>query len=193
MNSLEQALEAILFYVAEPITSARLATIMSVTVEEINDAAAQLAGSLAVRGIRVLHVNDTYELVTSPEVSDAITALRKEALSRDLGKAGAETLSVILYRGPLTRIHIEQIRGLNCSYILRSLLIRGLIEKQPAIDNPRIVLYHPSPMLLRHLGVTSVTALPEYEMIRAELMAFEAGSVQKEDVPVIQETKVDIV
>lgn len=193
MNSLEQALEAILFYVAEPITSARLATIMSVTVEEINDAAAQLAGSLAVRGIRVLHVNDTYELVTSPEVSDAITALRKEALSRDLGKAGAETLSVILYRGPLTRIHIEQIRGLNCSYILRSLLIRGLIEKQPAIDNPRMVLYHPAPMLLRHLGVTSVTALPEYETIRAELMAFEAGSVQKEDVPVVQETKADIV
>ncbi|MBP9759893.1 MAG: SMC-Scp complex subunit ScpB [Candidatus Pacebacteria bacterium] len=193
MDSLEQALEAILFYIAEPITGERLAAIMSVTIEEIDDAAAQLAGSLAERGIRVLHVNGTYELVTAPEVSDAIAALRKEALSRDLGKAGAETLSVILYRGPLTRIHIEQIRGLNCSYILRALLIRGLIEKQPAIDNPRIVLYHPSPMLLRHLGVTSVEVLPEYEKIRSELMAFEAGTLPKEDVPVVQETKVDIV
>ncbi len=181
MNSLERSLEAILFYVAEPMARSRLASMLAVSEEEIDDALAKLTGSLAERGIRVLHVGDMYELVTAPEVSDAIAALRKEVLSRDLGKAGAETLSVVLYRGPLTRSHIEQIRGLNCAYILRSLLIRGLIEKQPDPKNPRIILYQPTSLLLRHLGVTAVNELPEYDTIRAELLAFEAGALAPEE------------
>lgn len=181
MNSLACSLEAVLFYAAEPMTRARLATILSVSEEEVDDAAASLAGSLAESGIRMLHVNDMYELVTAPEASEAVSALRKEVLSRDLGKAGAETLSVVLYRGPLTRAQIEQIRGLNCAYVLRTLLIRGLIEKLPDPNNSRILVYRPTSLLLRHLGVSAVEELPEYATIRAELLSFEAGVSSPED------------
>jgi segregation and condensation protein B len=174
-GTLENNIEAILFYTGEPCTRARLATMLAVSEEEIDNAGGQLAAALALRGVRLLHVNDTYELVTAPETTDAIASLRTETLSRELGKAGSETLAIVLYRGPATRAHIEHIRGLNCAHILRNLLIRGLIERVPDAQNPRMQVYQPTAELLHNLGVTTVEELPDYASIHAELVSFEAN------------------
>jgi segregation and condensation protein B len=175
MISLEKKLEAILFYKAEPEPIARLAKLLEVSTPELEEAAHALSASLAERGVRLLRVNDELELVTSPEASDLLQRVRKEELSRDLGKAGAETLAIILYRGPITRAQIDYIRGVNSTFILRNLQIRGLVERVNNPDDARSYLYRATPDLLKQLGVTDITSLPEYESIRKEVETYESN------------------
>jgi segregation and condensation protein B len=177
MISLEGKLEAILFYKSEVESIQRLATLLDVTEEEVTEAAHALSASLATRGIRVLNVHNELELVTAPETSDLIQAIRKEELVRDLGRAGSETLAIILYRGPVTRATIDHVRGVNSSFIVRNLMIRGLVERVQNPDNARSVLYRPTPQLLAELGITRVEELPDFESIRTEVASFEARSV----------------
>lgn len=174
MATVEQNLEALLFYRGEPESRERLASLLSVTLEELDEAVHLLAASLGQRGIRLLIVDDQLELVTAPETNEAITRARKEEVVRELGKAGAETLAIVLYRGPITRTDIEFIRGVNCSFILRNLMIRGLIERIPNKEQARSVVYRATPETLQHLGITSIDALPEYAHIREQVAAFEA-------------------
>ncbi len=173
MSSLENKLEALLFYRGEAETKETIAQLLEVSVSEVESTARQLSTSLANRGIRLLMVENELELVSAPETSDMVAKLRKDELSRDLGKAGAETLSIVLYRGPVTKTQIEYIRGVNCSFVLRSLLIRGLVERVPNPEHMRSTLYRATPELLKHLGVTSVSELPEFGRIQAEIAVFE--------------------
>jgi segregation and condensation protein B len=95
---------------------------------------------------------------------------------KDLGKAGLETLSIVLYQGPLSRSEIDYIRGVNSQFIMRNLLIRGLVEK---VDNPvdrRSFLYKPTLALLGYLGVSTVTDVPDYETVRKNILAFKLAS-----------------
>jgi len=178
MLTLEKKLEAVLFYKAEPEPVARLAKLLSVSTTEIEEAAHALSASLAERGVRLLHVNDELELVTSPEVSDLLQQVRKEELSRDLGKAGAETLAIILYRGPLTRAQIDYIRGVNSAFILRNLQIRGLVERVNNPDDARSYLYRATPDLLKELGVTDLKDLPDYEPVQKDIASYESARSQ---------------
>lgn len=167
--STETALEAILFYRGEPEKRSYLQKLLNITEEELEEGLQSLASSLQTRGIRLLLVNDEVELVSAPETSELISTLRKDELTRDLGKAGAETLAIILYHGPASRAHIDYIRGVSSNFILRNLLIRGLIERISNPENTRSVLYRATPSLLAHLGVTTLDELPEYAQIREAL------------------------
>jgi segregation and condensation protein B len=175
MITLEHKLEAVLFYIGEPISRRRLAQILAVTEEEVSGVATRLAASMLERGLRLLCIGDDYELVTAPEVSEVMMSIRKEELERDLGKAGAETLSIILYSGPVSRATIEYVRGVNCSFVLRNLLIRGLVERKQDPKNQRSILYAPTPELLKYLGVSTVQELPEYDAVQRELDTFMAA------------------
>ncbi len=179
MATLANKLEAVLFYRGEPETRTALADILGVSVEEVNTAAGELSAALAERGVRLLMMEDLLELVTAPETSDVVTLLRKRELTRDLGKAGAETLAIVLYQGPVSRADIEYVRGVHCAFVLRNLLIRGLIERVPNPKNARSALYRTTPRLLEHLGVTEAALLPDYEKIRGELATFRSASASE--------------
>lgn len=172
----EQKLEAVLFFSGEAETRDRLARLLDVSLDELDTAARLLSASLASRGIRLLVMNDQLELVTAPETSDVVTRVRKQELTRDLGKAGSETMAIILYRGPSTRAEIEYVRGVNCAFVLRHLLIRGLIERVHHDTRARTMVYRATPEALEHLGVTRVEDLPGYAKVRADLGVFEAGN-----------------
>ena len=180
--ALEKKIEAILFYKGEPESRKGLAQLLKVTEDEVEKAVTTLAASLDVRGVRLLRLEDQYELVTAPEASDVIVEVKKEELVRDLGKAGAETLAIVLYRGPVSRAVIEYIRGVNCSFVLRNLQMRGLIVRVQNKKDQRSYLYQVTPELLKHLGVTAITDLPEYEQFRAELNALEATINDREEI-----------
>ncbi len=167
--SLEQQLEAILFWKAEPVSVKKLAAACGRSEEETNDAIAKLEQNLMSTGVRLLRKNDEVLLGTAPEASELIEKLTKEELSRDLGKAGLETLSIVLYQGPITRAGIDYIRGVNSSFILRHLQIRDLVEKIADPSDARRFLYQPTFALLQHLGVTKVEELPEYGTLKDEL------------------------
>jgi len=179
--ALEHRLEAVLFFKGEPETKGKLIKLLEAEEEEFDRAVNKLDAALQTRGIRLLKANDSLELVTAPESSGVINTMRKEELVRDLGKAGAETLAIILYKAPVSRSDIEYVRGVNCSFILRNLSVRGLIERAPK-QKGRAVLYQPTTELLKHLGVTSVQELPDHDTVLAELKTFEEARREEEAV-----------
>lgn len=179
--TLDAKIEAVLFWKAEPIAVSKLAKIFSVTSEEIKASLAVLEGALKGRGVSLIQKDDEVALRTAPDASSLIADLTKEELTRDLGKAGLETLSIVLYQGPLSRREIDHIRGVNSNFILRNLLVRGLVEK---IDNPkdqRSFLYRPTFDLLSFLGIPRIDDLPEYSSVRKELEVFTSAPVPVED------------
>lgn len=172
MMELANTIEAILFYQAEPMTVKRLSTLLKRSEGEVRDALRVLEERLLPTGLRLLSLTDEVVLGTAPEASAFIEAITKEELSKDLSKASLETLAIVLYKGPITRAEIDYIRGVNSTFILRNLLVRGLVEK---VDNPadqRSFLYRPTFQLLEFMGVANTESLPEYEATMTALAQF---------------------
>ncbi len=176
--NLSAQLEAILFWKAEPVSFKKLATLLStegakLSESDIKVGLLELENTLKGHGLTLVQTDSEVMLGTSKELSPLIEQLTKEELSRDLGKAGLETLSIVLYQGPISRADIDYIRGVNSQFILRNLLIRGLVER---IDNPkdaRSFLYKTTLDLLAHLGVSKIEELPEYDKVRADIEGFK--------------------
>ncbi len=170
---LSSQLEAILFWKAEPISFKKLAALLNVDAAAIKTGLEELENTLKGRGLTLVRTDEEVMLGTAKELSPLIEQLTKEELTRDLGKAGLETLSIILYQGPISRADIDYIRGVNSQFIVRNLLIRGLVER---IDNPkdaRSYLYKTTLDLLSHLGISKIEELPEYEQVRKDIEGFK--------------------
>lgn len=168
-------IEALLFYKGEPVKIAFLAEALNESVENIYQGLATLEGDFVGRGIQLLKNGDEVTLGTVSVMSPVIEKLLKEEISKDLGKAGLETLAIVLYRGPVSRSEVNYIRGVNSNYILRNLQVRGLIEKDE-ISSVRSTVYRPTFELLSYLGISSVEDLPEYENSRKVVEVFESES-----------------
>lgn len=177
---LERKIEALLFWKAEPVSVKKLSDWLKSSVDEVARALTALETSLSSRGIMLVRKEDEVMLGTTSEFSELIERLTKEELSRDLGKAGLETLSIILYYGPITRAEIDYIRGVNSTFTLRTLLMRGLVERVQNKADLRSFLYKPTFDLLSHLGISDITKLPEYEGVRIELEAFKQAQAKQD-------------
>ncbi|MDR3558067.1 MAG: SMC-Scp complex subunit ScpB [Candidatus Pacebacteria bacterium] len=179
--NLNAKIEAILFWKAEPVSIKKLASLLStddakISEDEVKAALIELEKNLVGRGVTLVQTDEDVMLGTAKELSPLIEQLTKDELSRDLGKAGLETLSIVLYQGPISRADIDYIRGVNSQFILRALLIRGLVER---VENPadaRSYLYKTTLDLLSHLGISKVTDLPEYEAVRKDIEAFNQAT-----------------
>jgi segregation and condensation protein B len=167
-NDCSIELEAILFWKGEPQSIKKLATSLAKTEEEIKAGLEILKEKVQNRGVELLYKNDEVMLGTSPKVSAIIERLTKEELVKDLGKAGLETISIIAYKGPISRAEIDYIRGVQSNFILRNLQIRGLVEKVTNPKDARSFLYRPTFELLQFLGVSKISDLPEYEKVLEE-------------------------
>lgn len=184
--NLEQQVEAILFWKGEPLSIKEISKLLQNTEEEVRTAVHNLQAHLLNRGIILMKTgteaqkDEEVMLGTSPEASELIEKITKEDLQKDLGKAALETLSVILYKGAVKRSEIDYIRGVNSTFILRNLLIRGLIEKKPAPNDSRASVYSASFELLQHLGVGEVKDLPNFELVQQELKNFELAKAEEE-------------
>ncbi len=173
--TLDAQIEAILFWKDEPLSKKKLASILKKEITEINDAIIILEEKLKDRGFILIHKDDEIILGTNPEISPIIEELTKDELNRDLGKAGLETLSIILYQGPITRGEIDYIRGVNSNFILRNLLVRGLIEKIVSPKDARSFMYRPTFELLQYIGISKIENIPDYHKIREEIENFKNG------------------
>lgn len=171
---METQIEALLFMKGEPLTRKELSKITKASLEEVEVALSRLSEALSSRGIRLVQKDDEVMLATSPEFASFFADLERDEQSRDLGKAGLETLSIILYYGPVSKSRIEYIRGVNSSFVLRTLLIRGLVERIPNPEDQRGYLYRATFDTFSHLGITDVHELPEYETIKSQVEAVVA-------------------
>jgi len=166
-------IEGVLFYRAAPMKIRELAAFFEISEEEVFAALKTLAERLLNGATRLVLSDTDAVLTTSQELGETIEKLRKDDLKRDIGKAGAETLAIILYRGPLSRAQIDRIRGVNSAFILRNLLIRGLIERRDNPKDQRAFLYATTPELYAHLGITKREELPEFQGTMDALDAYE--------------------
>ncbi len=174
--NLSAKIEAILFWKAEPVSIKKLSSLLQTDEKSIRTGIAELESALQGRGLSLIQTDSEVALGTAKEMSPVIEQLTKDELTRDLGKAGLETISIVLYQGPISRADIDYIRGVNSQFILRNLLIRGLVER---VDNPadaRSFLYKPTLELLAHLGTAKIEDLPEYQAIRSDIEAFKQST-----------------
>lgn len=164
MNSLVGKLEAVLFAVAKPVSYAELAKALGTNPKTVQEAVVELTGrhNELEGGLRVMDHAGKVSLVTNPAHEEVLRCFVKEDLASELTRPSLETLTVIAYRGPITKPEIEQIRGVNCSLILRNLLMRDMIVEEP--DEEKLQpIYRVSETFLRHMGVARAEDLPSYE------------------------------
>jgi len=159
---LEKKIGALLFWKGEPMKRKKLAEIFKVKESELSEALEKLKEKHEGRGVVFMEKDDEVALGTAPELSGFFEDLQKEEMNRDLSKASLETLSIILYKNGASRADIDYIRGVNSSFILRALSVRGLVEKIEDPGDHRRFLYRPSFELLSYMGIKSVEELPEY-------------------------------
>jgi segregation and condensation protein B len=172
MNNLENNIEALLFLKGEPMTIKQLAKILETNEEEIKNAVDFLGQKISDRGIRLVKKDNSFALATSPDSSKFTKTLIEEEFNSDLSKASLEVITIVAYKGPINRAEIDYIRGVNSSFTLRNLTIRGLVERIPNSKDNRSFLYRPSFQLLQYLGIKEIKELPEFQISGEKLDNF---------------------
>jgi segregation and condensation protein B len=169
-DKLKSIIESLLFMKGEPVKITKLAKYIGAHQAEVENALMVLSGEYVFqkKGFILIRKEDEVQLASNPENAEFVQQLVKGDLSEPLSNAGLEVLSIVAYRGPITRAEIENIRGVNCSYTIRNLLLRGLVER---IDNPndmRGYIYKITFDFLKKLGIESVEKLPSYEELNKD-------------------------
>jgi segregation and condensation protein B len=165
IEKLKSIIESILFVSGEPVKISRLAKIAGVKIPEAENAIMILQNEYIHRGLSIIKKEDLAQMVTSPENANAVSEIIKSEIQEGLSRAALEVLAIVAYRGPITRVNIEAIRGVNCSFTIRTLLMRGLLER---VDNPkdnRSYLYKISFDFLKKLGIDGTEKLPDWETL----------------------------
>lgn len=175
MSDLESKIEAVIFIYGEFISINRLADLLEVDEKEIRAAVLGIQEKFIAdnRGLRLIIHDDKIQLITRPEYGPLIEKLIKEETRAELTPASLETLSIIAYLGPISRPAIDYIRGVNSSFTLRNLMIRGLIERTIDPKRANAYLYQISPDSLKYLGINSTKELPDFEKYRQLINIFK--------------------
>ena len=167
-NELIRAIEAILFAAGERVEISRLAMALETDADEIVCTADALANSLAFdrRGIRILKLDDGYQMVSSGEMADYVTKALETRKPPKLSSSQLESLTIIAYYQPATKAMVEQIRGVDSSYSISALLNKKLIEEAGRLNVPgRPIQYKTTPDFLRTFGLSTLEELPPIEKI----------------------------
>jgi len=173
-------LEALLFIHGEPVSYQKIEKVLGLKKEECDSVVEDLKRRFEDRGrgLQLIKNKDKVQLATKPDFNKILEDFVKEELSEDLTPASLEALAIIAYLGPISRAKIEYLRGVNSIVILRSLMIRGLIERSPDPEHPSGFVYEPSFDLMKQLGLASKENLPEYAKFQELLKVFETPKAE---------------
>ena len=168
ITELQRAIEAILFAAGEPVEVSRLSMTLETDSDEICQAADRLADAWAFerRGIRIVRLENAYQMVSSGEMADYITKALETRKPPKLSSSQLETLTIVAYYQPATKAMVEQIRGVDSSYSISALLNKKLIEDAGRLNEPgRPIVYRTTPDFLRTFGIASLEELPEIDKV----------------------------
>ncbi len=178
--SLKSKLESLLFAAARPLKLSELSSILRIEENKLRQDLNHLSNyyEKEKRGFKLINNGEKYQLTTSADNSSLVAKLLSEEISGELTRPSLEALTIIAYKAPVSKIEIEKIRGVNCSLILRNLLIRGLIEEK--YDRQKQVsVYNVSLDFITHLGINDCSQLPNYDKLRnLDIYNFRKESVQ---------------
>lgn len=167
-KKLKPAIEAILFAAGYPVSFERLASALSISVDEAWETAALIKKEHESEesGIELLIYSDSCQLCTKKEFIDNIRDALGVKRGGNLSRSSMETLAIVAYHQPVTRSYIEQLRGMDSSYAVNNLIDKKLIEVCGRLDAPgRPALYRTTDDFLRVFGLNSLAELPPVEVI----------------------------
>src|SRR3989338_425576 len=168
MSSLKSKIESLLFISSQPLSVKKLVNSTKADKDKVEAAIKELMTNYNKedRGVQVQKIGDKIQMVTSSDNAKLVKDFIKEETTGELTRPSLETLTIVAYRGPITRAELEQIRGVNCAIILRNLLIRGLVE---SIENKKKMqtTYNVTFDFLRFLGMNQPSELPDYEKLNS--------------------------
>ena len=167
-SELQRIVEAVLFASGGPVEVSRLALTAQVDEKDVEVAVEALADELAFnrRGIRIIKLEDAYQMVSSGEMADYITTALETRKPPKLSASQLETLTIVAYYQPATKAMVEQIRGVDSSYSVSALLNKKLIEDAGRLNVPgRPIQYKTTANFLRTFGLESLEDLPAIEKV----------------------------
>ncbi len=177
-NNTIAALEALLFYYGEPLDVKKISKLLGTKEGECSVLIDELTIKLTSddkSGLLLLKHGDLYQLATKPDLAWLGQKLVQEEFKEELTPAALETLSIIAYLGPVARSTVDYIRGVNSSFILRALLVRGLVTRHVQETRKNTFEYKVSFDFLKHLGLSRIEDLPEFEKYKNILTSFEVA------------------
>ena len=187
MNEFQKKIESILFFRGEETSVSYLAKVLEEKPGKIREEVKDMVEKYDQSSLEVIFENDKVFLGIQSKFSDIIEKTKAKETVGQLGKASLETLSVIMYKSPIAKAELDYIRGVNSNYILRSLTIRGLVEKRKEDGK---TLYVPTIDLMRFMGISKLEDLPDFQSVRAQLESIKEsdekdkeGEESKEDAP----------
>src|SRR3989344_3620618 len=182
VSKIKSQILSILFVSSKPVSIAELKEVLELDDAEIKKAVQELVSHNQNSGIIVLAVNDKLQLSSNPDNSAQVKKFLSLELREKLTDASLETLAIIVYKQPVSKVEIENIRGVNSQYTLRQLLIRGLIEKIASTSDKRMQLYKTTLEFMQHLGVKNMKDLPDFEELTKsiELLPSPQPEIKKE-------------
>ena len=164
MNELSCLLEGILFASGEPVYEQKLMQVLGIDADMLHRLAQNLADSYDAekRGFQLIHLQDSYQMVSRAEYADTIRRALEVRRAPGLSAAALEVLSIVAYRQPVTRAYVEQLRGVDSSNTILTLLDKGLIEGCGRLDVPgRPMIYRTTTAFLRAFSISSLDELPD--------------------------------
>jgi len=166
LRELECALEAVLFAAGDSVSEGKLCAVLDCDKQTLRTAAQNLADyyDFNLRGIKLLKLDDRYQLASRADYAQAVRNTLETRKPQNLTPAALEVLAIVAYKQPVTKIYIEQVRGVDSAYTLSSLVDKGLVEDCGRLDVPgRPILYQTTETFLRAFGLSSVSQLPALE------------------------------
>ncbi len=164
ISEIQSAAEALLFAVGEPIEISRMSSVLEVDEATLTKIIETLRDDYSFnrRGIRIVKLDGAYQMCSAPNYADYVRKAMETRKPPKLSQSLLEVLSVVAYRQPVTRAYVEQVRGVDCTYSISSLLDKGLIKEAGRLDVPgKPILYRTTKDFLRVFGLESLNELPE--------------------------------
>ena len=191
-EKLEAIIEAVLFTMGSAVDKPKLAGVTESSIDEVEEALKALKGKYASAesGLMLITIDDAVQLCTKSELFEYLVKVAKAPKNYTLSDTAIETLSIIAYKQPVTRLEIEHIRGgVDCSHAVNRLLEYGLIEEKGRLNAPgRPILFGTTDVFLRSFGMESLEDLPKLDSDRMEdfreQAELEAGESLEEKVNV---------
>ncbi|MDX9913134.1 MAG: SMC-Scp complex subunit ScpB [Candidatus Moranbacteria bacterium] len=164
-EKIKSIIESILFARGEEISFLQLAKTIEIKKSEVISAVDELIVQYqeGKKGFGIIKNGENIQMVTNPDNAQFVERTIKKNLQETMSRTALEVLAIVAYRGPVSRADIEAIRGVNSSFTLRNLLMRGLIIKSTNENDQRGYLYNISSEFIKKMGIGKIDELPDYE------------------------------
>lgn len=178
---LDEIIEALLFVSGDGLRVSEIVSLLELQNSEVNRSVTRLKKKYGGKcGIHLLSYNGKIQLASNPKYADVIASVLNPVKEKELSNAALETIAIIAYKQPVTRLEVEQIRGVNCDYAIQVLLKHNLIEvvgRKDVVGKP--LLFGTTDAFLKRFQIESIDQLPDYEQLLESIKVLESGAGQE--------------